>query len=105
MHKSRSKIYPLSGELRLLERLDTIFLRSSNNKKKLVCLQELKIGVRRIYFRLGYHMIGVKPRMRGKWTWGESAPMLTKADFEEFSGGQRRRAGYEGTGGQYHVFT
>jgi len=35
----------------------------------------------RIEYRLGYYMIGVKPRMAGKWTWGQYATLIPARDF------------------------
>ena len=35
----------------------------------------------RIEYRLGYYMIGVKPRMAGKWTWGQYATLIPASDF------------------------
>jgi hypothetical protein len=28
-------------------------------------------------FRIGYYIIGKKPKMRGKWVWGQYAPFIT----------------------------
>ena len=33
-------------------------------------------------FRFGYYVIGKKPRMKGKWVWGQYCPLVPKADFE-----------------------
>ena len=34
-----------------------------------------------IELRLGYYIIGKKPRMRGRWVWGQSCPLMPEGDF------------------------
>jgi hypothetical protein len=63
---------------------DEIVQRQSNYPNKFFVLQKLKFdndNVREI--RLGYYIIGIKPKMKGKWTWGQFCPLLPKSDFEE----------------------
>ena len=36
----------------------------------------------RIEVRLGYYVIGEKPRMKGKWVWGQYAAMMPIEDFK-----------------------
>jgi len=62
---------------------DEIVQRQSNFPNKFFVLQKLKFDgdVREI--RLGYYIIGIKPKMKGKWTWGQFCPLLPKADFEQ----------------------
>lgn len=33
-------------------------------------------------FRFGYYIIGKRPKMKGKWVWGQFAPFITRRDFE-----------------------
>jgi hypothetical protein len=33
-------------------------------------------------FRIGYYMIAHKPRVRGKWAWGQSAAMMTPEELQ-----------------------
>jgi hypothetical protein len=35
-------------------------------------------------FRIAYYMIAEKPRMRGKWAWGQFAPMMTAEEMRMF---------------------
>ena len=51
---------------------------------KLIYLQRLKLEKDgRIQLRLGYYAIGEKPRMCGRWVWGQFAPMMSVADFRK----------------------
>ncbi len=31
--------------------------------------------------RLGYYIIGKKPKMKNRWVWGQSAPFIPKKDL------------------------
>jgi hypothetical protein len=59
---------------------EAVFLAAANEKKAF-CLERLKHADGREEFRLSYYMIGEKPRMKGKWVWGQFAPMMTKEDM------------------------
>ena len=65
--------FEIIGEIRRVQ---------SDNPHKVICLQKIVcIDDGRTEFRLGYYMIGVKPRMAGKWTWGQFASILPAQDF------------------------
>jgi hypothetical protein len=49
-----------------------------STKQKAFCLQKLHFGNGHEEFRICYYMIAQKPRMRGKWAFGQFAPMMTK---------------------------
>ncbi|MFA4836070.1 MAG: hypothetical protein WC749_08400 [Dehalococcoidia bacterium] len=59
---------------------EDIFLAPSN-KRKAFCLHRLRFEDGREEFRIAYYMISEKPRMRGKWAYGQSAPMMTKEEL------------------------
>ena len=67
-------IYTVVGE--------DIFLAKSNPNKAF-CLHKIHHEDGREGFRIGYYMIAHKPRMRGKWAWGQFAPMMTKDEMAE----------------------
>jgi hypothetical protein len=48
---------------------------------KLLCLQLIEFEDRKKEVRLGYYIIGKKPKMRGKWVWGQYCTLLPLADF------------------------
>ena len=51
------------------------------NPSKAFAIHKLKFGDGREEFRLGYYMIAERPRAKGKWAWGQYAPMMTKEDM------------------------
>ena len=59
---------------------EDIFLAPSNNRKAF-CLQKLKFDDGCEEFRIAYYMIAEKPRMHGKWAYGQFAPMMTKEEM------------------------
>jgi hypothetical protein len=59
---------------------DEIFIAPSNNRKAF-CLQKLKFIDGSEQLRIAYYMIAEKPRMRGKWAYGQFAPMMTKEEM------------------------
>ena len=61
---------------------EDIFLAKSC-KNKAFCLHKLRYENGKEQFRIGYYMIAHKPRMRGKWAWGQFAPMMTKEEMVE----------------------
>ncbi|OHB55390.1 MAG: hypothetical protein A2173_05235 [Planctomycetes bacterium RBG_13_44_8b] len=55
---------------------------SETSYKKLFVFQRLRFSKeRRIEYRLGYYMLGVKPRMSGKWVWGQFCLMIPEAEL------------------------
>ncbi len=59
---------------------DDIFLAPSNNRKAF-CLHKIRFNDGTELFRIAYYMIAEKPRMRGKWAYGQFAPMMTKEEM------------------------
>lgn len=48
-----------------------------SNKNKAFCLQKLQFDDGHEKVRISYYMIARQPRMRGKWAFGQYAPMMT----------------------------
>lgn len=56
---------------------------------KILCLQRLEFHPEghlrgkptKVEVRLGYYIIGKKPKMRGKWVWGQFAALMPIKDF------------------------
>jgi hypothetical protein len=72
----------ISGERRNITIIDEIKRIQSNNKNKLIVFQKLlREHNKAIEYRLGYYMIGVKPRMVGKWIWGQFATIIPAVDL------------------------
>jgi hypothetical protein len=62
---------------------DEIVIEQSDLPEKRICLQRINFGGAKEELRLGYYIIGKKPRMLGKWVWGQFAPLIPMADFEK----------------------
>jgi hypothetical protein len=56
---------------------------ASSNPEKLFCLHKLRHSDGREEYRIGYYMIAHKPRMKGKWSWGQYAPIMTAQEMAE----------------------
>jgi len=62
--------------------VDEIKFIQSTHEEKAIYLQKNQFEeTQRIEFRLGYYIIGKKPKMAGKWVWGQFATMLPAEDF------------------------
>ncbi len=63
---------------------DEIIRFQTTFKHKLISFQRIRFFMdNRIEYRLGYYMIGVKPRMRGKWVWGQFCLLIPEIDLVE----------------------
>lgn len=60
---------------------EDIFLAPSNNRKAF-CLHKIQHSNEKEEFRIGYYMIAHKPRMKGKWAWGQYAPIMTASEMK-----------------------
>jgi len=77
----KSHIQTIDGKQTSYEVVDEeLFLAPSNNRKAF-CLHKLRFGDGREVFRIAYYMIAEKPRMRGKWAYGQFAPMMTEEEM------------------------
>jgi len=55
----------------------------SQAKDKAFAIHKLKFDDGREEFRIGYYRIAQRPRMKGKWAWGQYAPMMTAKEMTE----------------------
>ncbi len=53
----------------------------SDLPSKIIVLERVLFDDDRVEVRLGYYIIGKKPKMLGKWVWGQYATLLPLADF------------------------
>lgn len=50
---------------------------------KIICLQRLRFNEDgREQVRVGYYVIGKRPKMLGRWVWGQYATMMPLEDFK-----------------------
>ena len=72
---------PLDGNILRFKIVDEIRRVQSDMAEKTLCLQRIKFEDGREEFRLGYYIIGKLPKMKGKWVWGQFAPLIPREDF------------------------
>jgi hypothetical protein len=76
------RLHDIYGKVYHIKILDEIKFIQSNLPDKAIFLQKIHfLEEDRIEFRLGYYIIGKKPRNAGKWVWGQFATMLPAEDF------------------------
>ncbi len=58
-------------------------IRKNEDEQKIFVLQRLrqKADGKQEMFRFGYYIIGKKPKMKDKWTWGQYCPFVSAQDF------------------------
>jgi hypothetical protein len=60
-------------------------------RSKVIVLPRIDFDDGRVEVRLGYYIIGKKPKMRGRWVWGQYATILPAACLAEvFREAERR---------------
>ena|SRR5271157_4668406 len=80
--KKRS-LTDIDGEKQYFVILDEVTRIQSTYSGKILCLQLLQFeNDKRIELRLVYYIIGKKPKMKGKWVWGQYASMMPQKDFQ-----------------------
>jgi hypothetical protein len=61
---------------------DEIIHPQSNSNRKIIVLQKMRfVEEDRIEFRFGYYMIGLKPKVRGRWVWGQFCLLIPQEDL------------------------
>lgn len=61
---------------------DEITRVQSTASHKVICFQKMRRPDNgATEFRLGYYMIGVRPRMKGRWVWGQYALLIPEQDL------------------------
>jgi hypothetical protein len=55
----------------------------SSREGKILCLQKIEFeSGPHTEIRLGYYVIGTKPKMKDKWVWGQFAVLMVLDDFK-----------------------
>ena len=62
---------------------DEICVFQSTLPSKILCLQSIEFDDGRKEIRLGYYIIGKKPKMLGRWVWGQYAALMPLQDFKK----------------------
>jgi hypothetical protein len=76
------RIKAIDDRIRHFKIEDEIIRPQSNSKRKIIVLQKMRfVEEDRIEFRFGYYMIGLKPKMKGKWVWGQFCLLIPQEDL------------------------
>lgn len=76
-------VVPPNGEIFHYTITDEIRVPQTGKPEKVLCLQHIEFqGDKRVEVRLGYYIIGKKPKMSGKWVWGQFAALMPLKDFK-----------------------
>ena len=80
-HGKKTKTKGIDGSPLVYTVVDEKVFIAKSNPNKAFCLHKIQHEDGREGFRIGYYMIAHKPRMKGKWAWGQFAPMMTKEEM------------------------
>jgi len=73
----------IDGRILTFKVLDEIVRPQSTKPDKLIYLQKIQfVQDGKIEYRLAYYIIGKKPKMLGKWVFGQYATFMNPDDFE-----------------------
>jgi len=79
----KGSLIDIDGNLVKFEIEKYVELTHSSNKEKKLVLQKLKFENGKKELRFGYYVIGRKPKMIGKWVWGQYSPFISQKDFHK----------------------
>ena len=71
----------IDGKPMVYEVVDEIIFFAPSNNRKAFCLHKLRFEDGQEIFRFAYYMVAEKSRMKGKWAYGQFAPMMTKEEM------------------------
>jgi len=76
------RILDIDGRVRHLRIDDEIVRQQTGSDRKIIVFQKILIVEDdRVEFRFGYYMIGVKPKARGRWVWGQFCLLIPQEDL------------------------
>jgi hypothetical protein len=96
------RIDAIDGTVRHFRIEDEIIRRQGNSDRKIIVLQKMRlIEEGRIEYRFGYYMIGMKPRAKGRWVWGQFCLLIPERDLTALLAEAERRGWFaRGAGGK-----
>ena len=72
------------GKKRVFDIGKYVYQQASEYPEKVFVLQEITLRDENLrLLRLGYYIIGKKPRFKDKWTWGQFCPFIVGKDLEK----------------------
>lgn len=81
IRKRGKVVMPPDGEVFHFEIVDEVRKFQDDSKTKIIVLQLIKFDDGKKEIRLGYYIIGKKPKMRGRWVWGQYAALMPAQIF------------------------
>jgi len=86
----------IDGTKRHFKIEDEIIHPQSNSNRKLIVFQKMHFEEEdRVEFRLGYYMIGLKPKVKGRWVWGQFCLLLPEEDLMAILKEARKRKWFQ----------
>lgn len=79
--KDTGSIIDINGKRKNFKIGRYVTLRQSRYPEKIFVLQEILFEDGKKELRLGYYIIGKKPRAKDKWVWGQYCPFFPKQDL------------------------
>lgn len=73
---------PPDGEVLRYLIADEVREFQDGSRTKVIVLQLIQFHDQRKEIRLGYYIIGKKPKMRGRWVWGQYAAFMPAEVFQ-----------------------
>ena len=78
---TKGQLKTRKGKILRFKIVDEVRRTQRNSRHKKICLQKIVFDNGRVEFRLAYYMTGKKPRMKGRWVFGQYATLMPEADF------------------------
>jgi hypothetical protein len=76
------KIRAIDGRMRHFRIDDEIIHPQSDSDRKIIAFQKMMfLEEDRVEYRFGYYMIGLKPKARGRWVWGQFCLLIPQQDL------------------------
>jgi hypothetical protein len=86
----------IDGKIRHFKIEDEIIHPQSNSDHKIIVLQKMRfVEEDRILFRFGYYMIGLKPKAKGRWVWGQFCLLIPQEDLQVILKKAKRRKWFQ----------
>lgn len=71
----------IDGKPMVYEVVDEEIFLAPSDSRKAFCLHKLRFEDGHVNFRFAYYMIAEKTGRKGKWVFGQYAPMMTKEEM------------------------
>lgn len=79
--KKSGSLIDINGKRKKFKIGEYVTLKQSNYPQKKFVLQEILFEGGKKELRVGYYIIGKKPRSKDKWVWGQYCPFFPKKDL------------------------